>query len=299
MNRVLIIIGLFVVAVGVISFRSDAMSAAFAGKAKTEIPRKERYCPVNPSAEERAAMENDFQAKKAERKAVGIAANVTGGVIPVYFHVVTASDGTTGDIRDSQIGRQIQVLNNAYGQWGWSFQLVSTTRTPNDDWFNNCYGSGESPMKQALHQGTASTLNIYSCSPSDGILGFSTFPSGYNSKPLLDGIVVLYSSLPGGSEDPYNLGDTATHEIGHWMGLYHTFQGGCSASGDLVDDTPAERSPAFGCPVGRDSCSGKKYTGLDPIYNFMDYTDDACMNQFTAGQDSRMDDQYTAYRFGN
>ena len=299
MNRVLIIFGLFVLAAGIASFKSDAMSARFAEKAKTDNPRKERFCPVNPSAEERAAMESDFQAKKAERKAVGIAANVTGGVIPVYFHIVTASDGKTGDLRDSQVGRQVQVLNNAYGQWGWSFQLVNTTRTANDDWFNNCYGPGESPMKQALHQGTASTLNIYSCNPSDGILGFATFPSSYNSKPLLDGIVVLYSSLPGGSEDPYNLGDTATHEIGHWMGLYHTFQGGCSGSGDQVDDTAAEKSPAFGCPVGRDSCTGKKYAGLDPIYNFMDYTDDACMNQFTAGQDSRMDAQYTAYRFGN
>jgi len=299
MYRILIVIGLFVVAAAVVSFKSDAMSAALDGKAKADNPRKERYCPVNPTAEERAAMESDFQAKKAERKAIGIAANVTGGVIPVYFHVVTASDGKTGDVRDSQIDRQIKVLNDAYAPWGWAFQLVSTNRTANDDWFNNCYGSGESPMKQALHQGSASTLNIYSCNPSDGILGFATFPSSYNSRPLLDGVVVLYSSIPGGDADPYNLGDTATHEIGHWMGLYHTFQGGCSASGDQVGDTPAEKSPAFGCPAGRDSCAGKKYAGLDPIYNFMDYTDDACMNQFTAGQDTRMDAQYTAYRYGS
>ena len=220
---------------------------------------------------------------------------VTGGVIDVYVHVITNASGD-GDVRDSQISRQMTVLNNAFGPWGWTFNLVAVDRTANDGWFAMEPGTAaEQAAKAALRQGTADDLNLYTANPGSNLLGWATFPSSYASKPSQDGVVILFSSLPGGSASPYNLGDTATHEVGHWMGLYHTFQGGCSNKNDTVGDTAAERSPAFGCPVGRDSCPRG---GLDPIENFMDYTDDACMFQFTAGQDQRMDAQFSTYRFG-
>ncbi len=258
----------------------------------------ERYCPTHPSEEEQFAMEKDFEDKLQQRAADGLVDDVTGGTIPVYFHVVSGGTSISqGNVSDQMIQSQINILNAAYNQYGWSFQLVATTRRVNTTWYNNCANSTyERQMKSALRQGSADDLNIYSCNPSGGLLGWATFPSSYASNPVMDGVVVLHSSLPGGSAAPYNLGDTGTHEVGHWMGLYHTFQGGCNGNGDFVSDTPAERSPAYGCPVGRDSCRNKP--GLDPIRNFMDYTDDACMDQFTAGQDARMDSLFTTYRFG-
>ena len=93
----------------------------------------------------------------------------------------------------------------------------------------------------------------------------------------------------------YDQGDTATHEVGHWMGLFHTFEGGCAKNGDRIDDTPAEAEPQFLC-VARDSCTGKKFPGFDPITNFMDYVDDVCMFEFTTDQEDRIRDQWETYR---
>jgi len=251
-------------------------------------------CGADHNPDRIRASEADFQQKKlfAPREL-----EVTGGIIPVYWHVINRGSGiANGDIPMSQINDQINVLNTAYAPWGWSFVLVSVDRTTNSTWYTAGYGStAERNMKNALRQGTADDLNIYSSNPGGGLLGWATFPSSYAGNPKDDGVVILYSSVPGGTAAPYNLGDTATHEVGHWMGLYHTFQGGCNGNGDFVSDTPAEKSAAFGCPTGRDSCRNK--AGLDPITNFMDYTDDSCMFQFTSGQDARMDAQFTTYRY--
>lgn len=269
---------------------------------KDDFLENGRCTTKNLSEYELADVERQLAVAKENRKAQngGFAIEATGGTIPVYWHVI--NNGTSlsqGNIPDSQITAQINVLNAAFAVTGWSFNLVQTTRTTNASWYTCGGGTCEAQMKNALRQGSADDLNIYSNNMGGGLLGWATFPSSYAGNPANDGVVLLYSSVPGGTAAPYNLGDTGTHEVGHWMGLYHTFQGGCVKSatgGDGVSDTPAERSPAYGCPTGRDSCT--RIAGLDPITNFMDYTDDACMNTFSAGQDTRMDSMFTTYRFG-
>jgi hypothetical protein len=218
--------------------------------------------------------------------------------VPVYFHVINNGRGiANGDLPQSQIVAQMTVLNAAFAGTPFRFDLVGTTSTTNAAWYTMAPGSAaEAEAKAALRQGGASALNIYSANPGGGLLGWATFPQSYASNPTNDGVVILYASVPNGAAAPYNEGDTATHEVGHWLGLYHTFQGGCSSWGDFVIDTAAERSAAFGCPTGRDSCKGAKAPGLDPITNFMDYTDDYCMFEFTSLQSSRMDTLHAQYR---
>jgi hypothetical protein len=220
---------------------------------------------------------------------------VTGGVVNVYWHVLHRNN--SGNLSQNEIDDQMDVLNDAYAGTGWSFNLVSVDYTNRQGWFRmNAGSNAEANAKAALRQGTGDDLNIYSAKPGGGLLGWATFPSDYQFDPLNDGVVILFQSMPGGNAAPYDEGDTLVHEVGHWMGLYHTFQGGCSATGDEVADTNREASAAFGCPSGRDTCS---QAGDDPIENYMDYTDDNCMFEFTNGQDDRIDTLFSAYRFGN
>lgn len=282
-----------------VALNSNFCDVAQAGPAPVAAGRSGSHTRAEPNVEAAYRAELDRLARAGSgsngRKPGGDPPpTTTGGIIDVYFHVIH-STSNQGDVSDRLIDDQIDVLNDAFAPGGWSFQLVGTTRTANDSWFSNLESpSVENAAKSALRQGSAVDLNIYSAGL-ETYLGWATFPSSYASNPSYDGVVIWYGSLPTFGSGPYDEGDTATHEVGHWMGLYHTFQGGCSKQNDLVADTPAERSPAFGCPEGRDTCHGP---GADPIQNFMDYTDDACMDEFTSGQDYRMDQQFSQYRFG-
>ena len=218
--------------------------------------------------------------------------------VPTYVHVI--SDGTNGNVSDATIKRQMDVLNaNFAGReggyaTGFIYTLAGIDRTVNADWFNAGPGSkGERDMKQALRIGGPNVLNVYTTS-AGGYLGWAYFPSTYKTRPYLDGVVIDYNSMPGGDYGrAYSLGKTLTHEVGHWLGLYHTFQGGCNNWGDYVDDTPAMLVPTNGCPEGKDTCSDP---GLDPIHNYMDYSYDSCYSEFSRGQALRMQGQWLYFR---
>jgi hypothetical protein len=223
-------------------------------------------------------------------------------VIQTYVHIIRNNAGA-GDIPDAMVQAQMDVLNDAFAGLthpsahvtSFKFELVEIDRTNNSSWFTVTPGSvAEDQMKATLRKGDKRALNMYFANIGQGLLGWATFPSSLNAFPSDDGVVILTQSLPGGTAAPYNEGDTATHEVGHWLGLFHTFQGGCNGLGDRVSDTPAEASEAFGCPVNRNTCPNQP--GNDPIENFMDYTDDNCMDRFSNGQALRMNAQWRTFR---
>lgn len=311
LRRTLSAIGVTVMATATLTVASPAAAAVVSGSnlcveqsghadAKAKPGGAATHDPNEITAAQAAAREADLATALRQRNKLGGNVGTLATVnIPVVFHVIS-ENGTLGNIPTTWINAQMAVLNDSFngGTVGgatteFSFTLQSINRVTNAAWYPIVYNSNtEKQMKAQLRVGGAGTLNIYTGDLSDDLLGWATFPKSKLST--YDGVVILDQSLPGGNTGIYSEGDTATHEIGHWLNLYHTFQGGCNGQGDQVSDTAAEASPAFNCPTGRDSCPSKP--GVDPITNFMDYTQDSCMYQFTAGQATRMINAWNAYR---
>lgn len=257
--------------------------------------------PNHLTRKQAAAMESRMSGF-LQRNGIKTTARPNGSVkIPVDFHVITKRDGT-GNVSDRRIERQMTVLNNSFAgrtsasasDTPFRFRLASVERVRNGNLYNMNYEDSKD-ARQALRVGDAQHLNIYTVNFAgdlQGLLGFATFPETYRHHPRLDGIVMLNESLPGGEAAgggfAYNRGDTLTHEVGHWLNLYHTFQGGCGKHSDYVVDTAwqLDEENIFYCRAAN-TC-GNPNSRPDPIHNFMSYGDDPCLHEFTRGQRDRM-----------
>lgn len=231
--------------------------------------------------------------------------------IPIVIHVIHT--GGVENISDAQIQSQIEVLNEDFGktigsrgygkgvdtkirfclaklnpQGKCSNGIVRIKSTLSD---HKSYDRNK--LKELSFWDNKKYLNIYivkSIDNGSGTLGYSSFPGGPNEA---DGIVVLYNAFGriGIVNGNYDLGRTATHEVGHWLGFFHTFQDGCGTDicldGDQVCDTPPTAAPNFGCPTNRNSCSNDSPDVIDQIENYMDYSNDDCKSMLTAGQMAR------------
>jgi len=258
--------------------------------------------------------------------------------IPVKFHILCS--GLLYRVPLANVQQQIAVLNAAYaglapmpaGQpfdvdivdTGFRFGLDEVLyhdsvvdSSIKNEWVTACSTSNSMAIAQQLSVSPDRYFNVYTCSPSGGILGWVLgFPQDAPESDAIHAAFVLFSALPGlvapATGWPYGLGNTLVHESGHYLGLYHTFQGGCGsldngAAGDAVSDTPCEASAAYGTIsdlLGRDTCTAPgqsdattgPWHGRDPWSSYLDYSDDASMWQFSRGQAARMQAMTLLYK---
>ena len=215
--------------------------------------------------------------------------------INVIFHVLSGQ-AMEGNVNESVLLTQVAVLNELYRSAGLHFNGAEIRRYPDSVYFaGGCFPTTEQGirMKAELAVNPARFVNIYTCKLQlPYIAGYATLPNEFSEDDHQHGVIIDYRTLPG-SAPPLDMGHTLVHELGHYFRLFHTFEGGCAEPGDSVADTPAEASAAFGCPIGRDTCT---QAGMDPVNNFMDYSDDSCTDKFTALQAERMQASIATFR---
>ena len=304
--------------IGKLTFPSKAAWIAGGGYCATPTPSDQVVLAVEAEVAANAPKprgRNGSGLRKAGFRAAARTVNV-------YFHVIMDSQGN-GDATDAELQAQIDHMNTAFagqqqrdpafkisaqstGDVPYRFRLAGIERVVNDTW----YGLGDLfGMQSSLRRGGAADLNVYTLdllNATGGVLGFATFPFWYQADPLSDGVVMDTEGLAGGTIPGYSEGDLLVHEVGHWVGLYHPFQGSCFRPGDAVADTPSQAYPFWGTPAFGpypDTCTilakwlpQTASPGRDPIENFMNYSDDIVLYQFTPGQAVRAEKQMTVYR---
>jgi len=215
-----------------------------------------------------------------------------------FIHITSANRGV---ISAAKRKNQVAVLNKAFQQYmiEFAYSEDQVRIVESDRWYSMDIGSSaEREAKTALHGSPERHLNFYTAGLTGGLLGWATFPWDLAGDRVMDGVVMLDETLPGGSASPYNLGITAVHEVGHWLGLYHTFQGGCNAEGDHVGDTVAHAEPNFGTPDDTLPNGSCQVGQLAPVHNYMNYCDDRWLNSFTSQQIDRAKKHVAEYRAG-
>ncbi|MFF3446895.1 M43 family zinc metalloprotease [Streptomyces sp. NPDC002667] len=278
---------------------ANVLGPAAAAAVERDFSRRAAAATATVTAPKRVPVNSPAHAKRVP-VSVPVHTKRVPVSIPVYWHAI-GKDTTVqgGSVPDSAVQEQIGVLNQAFSGTGLSFALAGIDRTLNPGWFDAPSGSPvRSDMARALRQGGPADLNVYSLGATSpegrGPFGDAAFPWDYAQNPVADGIIVRPGTLPGGDQSDRALGKTAVRMVGHWAGLFHTFQGGCTdPDGDYVSDTPAEAYASTGCPENRDSCPGE---GTDPIHNYMDMGLDSCATEFTPGQIARLQQMLRVYR---
>ena len=226
-------------------------------------------------------------------------------VIPVYFHVIHKTDGT-GYVSRERIDDQMAVLNEDFGGTSFNgasgynttiqFELVAVDYVENDEWYDATADNTE--FKSALAQSPDRYLNVYTQNPTangQSLLGYATLPPG-TAGTSTDGVVMKHESIGGRNNGygNYNHGRTLAHEVGHYLGLLHTFNDevcdNTYTTQDLIVDTPPQSAPDYGTEAS--SACGVP----SAIENYMNYSEDSALNTFTVEQTNRMICSQISYR---
>ncbi len=243
---------------------------------------------------------NEYQIQRNDQILRGMRKRIRSPqTIKINVQFIHITNGSSGKVSKAKRTKQVAVLNNAYGAYGITFdyQEDDVKNVDNPVWYEMDFGScAEREAKTQLHASPERNLNFYTAGLNGGLLGWATFPWDMEGNRDMDGVVVLDASLPGGVAKPFDLGITAVHEVGHWLGLYHTFQDGCAINGDHVDDTVSHSTPNYGKPDDCEPNGACKEGELAPVHNYMNYCDDEWLTEFTDQQMERVKKGILQYR---